>query len=153
MALHRAAYLARTNQDARVLLTTYSDTLANALQNKLNRLLKSEPRLAERIDVYSINAIGARLYNKLIGPVSLVSPEIINEVIMEASTKVSNHKFRRHFLESEWEEVVDGWQLKSWDGYITVGFSDSATLLSSLPITTKRYQLRHVLSFDMQEMN
>jgi mRNA-degrading endonuclease RelE of RelBE toxin-antitoxin system len=120
VALHRAAYLARINPDARVLLTTYSDTLANALQNKINRLLKSEPHLAERIDVYSINAIGARLYNKLIGPVSLVSPEIINEVIMEASTMVSNHKFRRHFLESEWEEIVDGWQLKSWDGYRNV---------------------------------
>ncbi len=39
VALHRAVYLARTNPDARVLLTTYSDTLANALRGKLKRLL------------------------------------------------------------------------------------------------------------------
>ena len=32
VALHRAVHLARTNPDARVLLTTFSDTLANALQ-------------------------------------------------------------------------------------------------------------------------
>ena len=32
VALHRAAYLARANPDARVLLTTFSDPLANALQ-------------------------------------------------------------------------------------------------------------------------
>src|SRR5262249_10173319 len=58
VALHRAAHLARTNQNARVLLTTFSDTLANALHTKLKRLLSGEPRLAERIDVYSLNAIG-----------------------------------------------------------------------------------------------
>jgi UvrD/REP helicase N-terminal domain len=32
VALHRAAYLARTYPDARILLTTFSDTLANALR-------------------------------------------------------------------------------------------------------------------------
>ena len=42
------------NPDARVLLTTFSDTLANALQTKLRRLLGNEPRLAERIDVHSL---------------------------------------------------------------------------------------------------
>ncbi len=42
------------NPDARVLLTTFSDTLANALQTKLKRLLGNEPRFAERIDVHSL---------------------------------------------------------------------------------------------------
>ena len=32
VALHRAVYLARSNPDARVLLTTFSDTLAHALK-------------------------------------------------------------------------------------------------------------------------
>ena len=62
VALHRAVYLARTHPDGRVLLTTFSDTLANALQTKLRRLVGSEPRLAERIDVHSLDAIGLRLY-------------------------------------------------------------------------------------------
>ncbi len=56
VALHRAAHLARTHPDARVLLTTFSDTLANALHTKLKRLLGSEPRLAERIDVHSLKS-------------------------------------------------------------------------------------------------
>lgn len=38
VALHRAAYLARTHGDARVLLTTFSDTLANALRTKFRCL-------------------------------------------------------------------------------------------------------------------
>src|SRR6185369_16811405 len=45
VALHRAAYLARRNPDARVLLTSFSDTLAAALRARLNRLLVHEPRL------------------------------------------------------------------------------------------------------------
>ena len=57
VAIHRAAHLARTNPDARVLLTTFSGALANALQNKLRRLVSGEPRLAERIDVYSLGEV------------------------------------------------------------------------------------------------
>jgi len=57
VALHRAAHLAREHEDCRVLLTTFSKTLAKALQIKLRRLLVAEPRLGERIDVYSLQAI------------------------------------------------------------------------------------------------
>ena len=35
VALHRAVYLARANRDSRVLLTTFSEPLANALRSKL----------------------------------------------------------------------------------------------------------------------
>ena len=58
VALHRAVFLARTNPDARVLLTTFSDTLANALRTKLRRLISNEPRLGERLEVHAMNAIG-----------------------------------------------------------------------------------------------
>src|SRR6202158_1161289 len=73
VALHRAVHLARTNAGGRVLLTTFSDTLANALRTKLKRLLGNEPRLGERIDVQSLNAMGLRLYKSHVGPVSIAS--------------------------------------------------------------------------------
>ena len=38
VAIHRAAHLARKHTDARVLLTTFSDTLANALQRMLEAI-------------------------------------------------------------------------------------------------------------------
>ncbi len=75
VALHRAAHLARMHPDARILLTTFSNTLANALQTKLRRLLGNEPRLAERIDVYSLDSIGLRLYRTLLGQATLASRE------------------------------------------------------------------------------
>src|SRR6266436_1329197 len=44
VALHRAVYLARLHPDGRVLLATFSETLANALRIKLRRLISNEPR-------------------------------------------------------------------------------------------------------------
>ena len=117
VALHRAAHLARTHPDARVLLTTFSDALANALQTKLNRLLGKEPRLAERMDVHSINAIGLRLYRGRVGQATFASREMIRQLVKEAASSVSGHKFGLHFLLTEWEEVVDAWQLENWEGY------------------------------------
>jgi mRNA-degrading endonuclease YafQ of YafQ-DinJ toxin-antitoxin module len=67
VALHRAAHLARKHRDARVLLTTFSVPLANALRAKLRLLLTNEPRLGERIEVYAMDAIGRRLYELNIG--------------------------------------------------------------------------------------
>ncbi|CAH1092559.1 3'-5' exonuclease [Candidatus Nitrotoga sp. 1052] len=117
VALHRAAYLARTHPDARVLLTTFSDTLASALNTKLKRLLGNEPRLAERIDVHSLDAIGLRLYKAHIGQATIASREIVRELLKESASVVGGHKFGLHFLLTEWEQVVDAWQLENWDAY------------------------------------
>jgi superfamily I DNA/RNA helicase/mRNA-degrading endonuclease RelE of RelBE toxin-antitoxin system len=117
VALHRAAHLARSHPDARVLLTTFSNTLANALQTKLRRLLSGEPRLAERIDVRSFNAIGLRLYKAHVGQATIASRESVRELVQEVASAVSGHKFGQHFLLTEWEQVVDAWQLASWEAY------------------------------------
>jgi mRNA-degrading endonuclease RelE of RelBE toxin-antitoxin system len=117
VALHRAVFLVRANPDSRVLLTTFSDTLANTLRPQLKRLVSNEPRLAERIDVYSLNAIGSRLYKSHFGQAHLATREVIHELLRDASQEVSNHKFSLHFLYTEWEQVVDAWQLDGWEAY------------------------------------
>jgi len=117
VALHRAAHLARAWPDARILLTTFSETLANAMQTRLRRLLSNEPRLLERIDVHSLNAIGLRLYKAQIGKAVIVSPAELRALMHEASHSVPDHKFSQHFLVTEWEQVVDAWQLQNWQDY------------------------------------
>ena len=117
VALHRAVYLARKNADARILLTTFSDTLANALRTKLKRLLGNEPRLAERIDVHSLEAIGLRLYKAQIGHATLVTRAVLRELIIESASGIDGQKFSLHFLLTEWEQVVDAWQLENWEAY------------------------------------
>jgi mRNA-degrading endonuclease RelE of RelBE toxin-antitoxin system len=135
VALHRATNLARTHSDARVLLTTFSDTLANVLRTMLRRLLSSEPRLAERIDVYSLNAIGLRLYKAHIGPATIASDDIVRELVREAASAVGNHKFGQHFLITEWDQVVDAWQLQGWEAYRDVARLGRKT---RLPETQRR---------------
>jgi mRNA-degrading endonuclease RelE of RelBE toxin-antitoxin system len=117
VALHRAVFLARANPNARVLLTTFSNTLANALRTKLKRLVSNEPHLAERIDVHSINAIGLRLYKSHFGQVNLATREVILEMLTQASKEIGKHKFSLHFLHTEWDQVVDAWQMDSWEAY------------------------------------
>lgn len=117
VALHRAAHLARTNTDARVLLTTFSDPLAYSLQNKLSRLLGKEPRLGERLEVESMNTVGMRLYKANLGNLTIAPKEVVKLLLQEASAQVQNHKFSAYFLRTEWEEVVDAWQLDTWEKY------------------------------------
>ena len=117
VALHRAVYLVRANPDARVLLTTFSDTLANALRTKLRRLISNEPRLGERLEVHSMNAIGRRLYEVNFDRPKIAFRETIRELLEEAAGTVEGNKFSPHFLLTEWEQVVDAWQLECWESY------------------------------------
>ncbi len=117
VALHRAVFLARTNPDARVLLATFSDTLANALRTKLRRLISSEPRLGERLEVLAMDAVGRRLYEANFGRPHIASREFIRQLLEQAAGAVEGHKFSLHFLLTEWEQIVDAWQLETWEAY------------------------------------
>ncbi len=115
VALHRAVHLARTYPGNRVLLTTFSAALANALRTKLIRLVEHEPRLAERIEVYAMNEIGRRLYELRIGSLQLVDQEKVRQLLEDANQR--EYDFTTRFLMMEWEQVVDAWQLQSWEEY------------------------------------
>lgn len=117
VALHRAVFLARSQPESRVLLATFSDTLANALRTKLRRLISNEPRLAERLEVHAMNAIGERLYEQRFGRPRIASRDQIRQWLEETAAKATGLKFTLNFLLTEWEELVDTWQLDSWEAY------------------------------------
>ena len=113
VALHRAVFLAKKHPDARVLLTTFSDILANALATQLRRLVQAEPSLGERLEVQAIGKVGLRLY----GPAKLVSSSQLQTLMRDASKAEPSHKFTLPFLLAEWSDVVDAWQVRSWEEY------------------------------------
>jgi mRNA-degrading endonuclease RelE of RelBE toxin-antitoxin system len=117
VALHRAVFLARSNPDARVLLTTFSESLASALRVKLMRLISNEPHIGERLEAHAITALGERLYALQFGPPKVASREAIQQLLSEAANAVEDHGFSQRFLLGEWEDVVDAWQLDSWEAY------------------------------------
>lgn len=117
VALHRAVFLARANPDSRVLLTTFSDTLSNALRTRLRRLISNEPMLGERLEVHSMDAIGRRLYELNFGSPNVATRDEIQGLIAEAAELVDGNRFSPRFLMTEWEQVVDAWQLVNWEEY------------------------------------
>ena len=117
VALHRAVFLARSNPDARVLLTTFSDPLASALRSKLRVLILGEPEIAERLEVASIESVANRLYGTMIGQFQTASHEMVRELIDQIADGEENLRYSRSFLVSEWQQVVDAWGLETWETY------------------------------------
>jgi len=117
VALHRAVHLAHKDDDARVLLSTFSDTLANGLRGHLYRLIWNTPRLGERIEVAAMEAIGIRLYSIEFGKPTFASRDEISTLLKTAATQVNGPKPNAAFLLSEWDDVVDAWQINRWEDY------------------------------------
>jgi superfamily I DNA/RNA helicase len=129
--LHRAVALARANPDARVLLTTFSEALANALKAKLHLLIGNAPRIAERIEVQALDALARRLYELKIGRPEVASPGAVRQLVQEAAG-VDGSRFSLHFLTTEWDDVVDAWQLTRWEAYRDVARLGRKTRLPEL---------------------
>jgi UvrD-like helicase C-terminal domain/AAA domain len=117
VALHRAAHLARAKAGSRVLLTTFSDALAYALERKLKTLTSGDSDMAARIVVKAIGRVGRDLYAEAFGEPNVASAETICALIAEAAGRYDRLKFSLPFLRSEWFEIVDPWLVVGPDDY------------------------------------
>lgn len=120
VALHRAVHLARQHEGHRVLLTTFSATLANALREKLRRLIYKEPMLGERIDVLAMDELAQRLYRARVGDVRVIAEGELNELLDAAVAESQPTGFNRRFVHTEWHQVIDAWQIRDWEAYRNV---------------------------------
>ena len=117
VALHRVVGLAQRHPDARVLLTTFSKALANALRVRLRILTANEPGVANRIAVYPVNGIAYDLHTAGFGQPNIAPPALIDSLLREAAANMADQRFSSRFLAGEWEDVVDAWQLSTWEDY------------------------------------
>ena len=140
VALHRAVHLARLHPKAHILITTFSPALANALVGKLSRLVEipisqqghpqhpplpilgefideAVPDVSERIHVHAIQDLAHNFYAQSHGEPVIATPAQIKAFLMES---VESSLFTPAFLWSEWQDIVDAWQLTTWDEYRTV---------------------------------
>ena len=58
-----------------------------------------------------------RLYELQFGAPNIASDELLRASLAEAAKEIGGHKFSLHFLLTEWDEVVDAWQLDTWEAY------------------------------------
>lgn len=129
VALHRAVYLVRHYPESRVLLTTFSKPLANALHDKVRLLIGKELRLAERLEVLPLNVVAERFYTRLFGKPKFATNDWLGTNLLKAAVSVGL-KFSIHFLLSEYHDLLDAWQLETWEAYRDVKRLGRKTRLS-----------------------
>jgi len=117
VALHRAVELAKRYPEAAILVTTFSIALARMLRVKMRRLVGEDGALGERIKVRSIDEFALELYEQAVGRVRVATPAMVQRLVEQAASEVEGHRFATAFLVSEWTDVVNAWQISSWEAY------------------------------------
>lgn len=121
VALHRAARLAQTGPQVRVLLTTFSRPLANALERKLKFLIGEDTSVIPRVVVTPFRGIAEELYQLAFGRrPHAPSEELVRSTLSKIAEEQGLTEFTARFLFSEWTYVVDAWQLASAEAYANV---------------------------------
>lgn len=117
VALHRAVHLARKNPGSRVLFTTFTDDLAEVLKGKLKYLIGSTPRLAERLEIHSMDSIALRMYKFSASQKRLLKRQDLFNLVSKCADEVEGLRFSKAFVFEEWIQVVDAWQICTWEEY------------------------------------
>ena len=115
--LHRAVFLAGRlpGDGSKVLLTTFTRALADALGRQLYRLT-DDPAVRSRIDVVSIDRLAYDVVARG-RKVSIADDDVLDPLWERAAAST---RFSGAFLRREWEQVVLAHQVTSLDAYRTV---------------------------------
>jgi hypothetical protein len=118
VALHRAVRLARSDPDARVLLTTFDDPLAEALAPKLALLEAQVPGAGGRTVVRAWRRIADELYELAFGRrPRAASEEQVRRALAQAAEARGLTGVSPRFLFAEFTHVADAWQVGSLEAY------------------------------------
>jgi len=120
VALHRAVHLAEQDHATRVLLTTFSAELSEALEKKLAILTEATPELRERIDVRPLDEAAVELYASVHGHPAIADKTEIAEIVDTAKAMGLGGDLSREFLSEEWTELVDAWGVDSAESYANI---------------------------------
>lgn len=121
VALHRVMRILRSDAQARVLLTTFSDPLAESLQRKLAILSGGRDDLESRVTVASFRRIAEELYALTTGrKAHIADRETVRNLVDKAAEEAGVASFSPRFLLSEWENVIDAWRIDSANAYAEV---------------------------------
>lgn len=133
VALHRAVHLARLSPDSRVLLATFSKSLAHALRLKLGRLLDPSDEATNHITVGYVDGIAHQLYEQTFGTKPNMASNVqVESAIAKVAEGLSEPRFGKRFLINEWRHVVDAWQLRTWEEYRDVSRLGRKTRIGGL---------------------
>jgi hypothetical protein len=117
VCLHRAVHLARRHPEARVLVTTFWRTLADASAVMLDRLAGNEPDVRSRITARALGDVARDLYTGLFGPPQLASGALQRELLAGAIARAGDPDLAFAEVMDVWDGLVDAFQLRSWPDF------------------------------------
>jgi AAA domain/UvrD-like helicase C-terminal domain len=121
VAIHRAVRLARENPNARILLASFSQPLADAMAKKLLVLAPETGGIVPRITTASFRGIAEQMHQLEHGVRPRIASDIVLRERLRAAVTATGLKcFSERFLVSEWTNVIDAWGLTTLDAYLTV---------------------------------
>lgn len=115
VALHRAKRLAEVG-NGKVLVTTFTSTLADSLQTGINTLVE-DPRTLSSIVVEHVDRIAHRVFREVHGAPAMLTAEQEKALWTEVLDK-TGAQFTETFLGEEWREVVLAQEISSPDAYL-----------------------------------
>ncbi len=117
VALHRAAAIMNKDKRAKVLLTTFSSPLANALEHKLE-LLTGKDGTGGQATILPFQGVADDLFTLAFARhPHLATPKHVKAALEGAAEELKLTGFTDRFLISEWNNVVDAWQLNDLEAY------------------------------------
>ncbi len=129
VALHRAARLAKENPGCRILLTTFSSTLAKRLSDSLDLLGGKQCPWRKSIEVTHVHRLFADAWRCREGPLRVASVGEINTVLERALRGSPGQDLDLGFFRSEWRLIVDPSGIENWEQYKTVSRQGRGTPL------------------------
>jgi hypothetical protein len=123
-AVHRAAFLARRLARAdlgpgsgpRVLLTTFTTSLADALGAQL-ALLIGDDKIRRRVEVLNVDKLAYLVFRQAHGRPRIPEPAAMRERWAEAAAE-AGLALTPGFLEHEWEQVILAQDLRTEEAYL-----------------------------------
>src|SRR5690606_29538358 len=121
VALHRVLRLLQSNPEARVLLTTFSEPLSRALAAKLKLLVGERPGLFDRVTIGAFDQIAAQLFTLATGrKPHMATAQAVRTQLRKAADAADVTEVSSQFLHSEWDNVIDAWQIDGAEAYAEV---------------------------------
>ena len=117
VALHRAAYLHKQDPTKKILLCTFTKTLAAALQQKLEILLAKDALALDKIDVFHLEGLASAHLKRNGQNPNIVSKTQLVNFLKRSAQSAEVTDYENGFLLSEWDNVIDDWGIETLQEY------------------------------------
>src|SRR5690606_24826215 len=73
--------------------------------------------LAQRITVMTVDDVAAAYHKERFGRPTPATSGMVRSLLVQFAKEVGEHSFSDAFIANEWADVVDAWQLTTWESY------------------------------------